>query len=92
MKIDHQNVSLYIPKRIRNFIKVCMLYSEKELSISKFSSFVIMCIRYFINSLDHEEKAKFESYARQLEGESRSKASKFVDDFIEQSKETDDGN
>ncbi len=92
MRIDHGNVSLYVPKRTRNFIKVCMLYAEEELQITKFSSFVMMCIKHFVNSLDVEEKAKFENYTRQLAERDRPEASKFVDRFIEQNKKADDGN
>jgi len=69
-----------------------MLYSEKELQITKFSSFVMMCIRHFVNSLAVGEKAKFESYVHQLAEEDRPKASKFVDDFIERNKKGNNGN
>ena len=91
MKIDHGNVSIYVPKRTRNFIKICMLYASEELEITKFSSFVMMCIRRFVNSLDGEERAKFESYAQQLAKQDRPRASKFVDDFIENNKEDQNG-
>jgi len=76
------NVSLYIPKHERNFMRICQAYAEKEYPDTSWSQFVIMCIKTYINRLSREEKKAFEEQAWKLAQLEKPKTSEFVDKFI----------
>jgi len=86
MKFDHGNISVYIPKKSKNFLRICMIYAEEELEITSFSSFIILCIKQFINTLGKEEKSKFEAIAQRLAQKEKPRASEFVDQYIREKK------
>jgi len=86
MNLDHGNISVYIPKKNKNFLKICMIYAEEELEITSFSSFIILCIKQFVNTMTKEQKSKFEAISQRLAKEEKPRASEFVDQYIRKNK------
>ncbi len=86
MKLAHGNISVYIPRKTQNFIKICMAYATEELGIKSFSSFILLCIKHFINTLNKEQKSKFEEIGARLAKEETPRSAEFVDQFISRGK------
>lgn len=85
MSKDNQlygRISVYVPKHERNFLKICEKYAETEFPDYSYSSFVIMCIKSFVNSLNREDKKRFEELAWQLAKKEKPTTSDFVERFI----------
>ena len=86
MKLDpnklYGNLSFYIPKHEKNFVRICDAFRQKEFPDMSFSGFVLMCMKHYINSLDRQGKKNFEDAAYALVQKEKPKATEFVDKFI----------
>ena len=76
------NISVYIPKYDRNFIRICEKYAADKFPDVSWSQFIIMCIKHYINGLPREEKQVFEKHAWDLAKLEKPKTTEFVDKFI----------
>ena len=84
MNLTRNNISIYIPRNVRNFVKICMVYAEEELDISSFSNFIILCMKEFVNKLPKEQRKKFEQIGRKIAKKEKPRAVEFVDKFIQE--------
>ena len=79
-------ISLYVSKNMRNFIKICRVYVKKYFPDERFSTFVIKCIRNYVNTLSKEERDNFEECALELAKKEQPKAADYASKFIRSSK------
>ena len=86
MNLDHGNISIYIPKFERNFVRILLKFIGKKAEESEerpnFSSFFLKCLKTYINQLSKEDKSLFEECAYELAQKEKPKAAQFVDQFI----------
>ena len=52
----YKQLSIYVPKYQRNFIKICEEYVKAKYPESSFSSFILQCVTDHINKLSREDK------------------------------------
>lgn len=78
------NLSIYVPKHMKNFIRICKAYQEKYFPGQKFSIFVMKCMRHYINTLPKKEKENFENCAWELAQKEKPKAADYASKFINQ--------
>ncbi len=78
----YKQLSIYVPKFQRNFIKICEQYAKAKYPDSSFSNFVIQAVSDHINKLSREDKKLFEEQAYKLAQKEKPTTTEFVDKFI----------
>ena len=78
----YKQISVYVPKYQRNFIKICEEYTKEKYPDSSFSNFILNCVTQIINSLPREDKKLFEAQAYKLAKKDKPTTTAFVDKFI----------
>jgi len=91
VKLTHGNISVYVPRKNMNFLKICIAYAEEELGITSFSNFIILCIKDFVNRMNKDQKAKFEAIAQRIAKEEKPRATEYVDKFMKTNKRSKRG-
>jgi len=79
------NMSVYVPKHERNFLNICFNYVKTAFPEFSFSQFILMCIKNYINTMDRENKKRFEDEAYKIAQKEKPKATEYVDRFIKES-------
>ena len=80
------NLSIYVPKHMKNFIAICQAYSKEYFPGKHFSAFVLKCMRHYVNTLPKEEKKNFEDCALKLAEKESPKALDYASRFMNQNK------
>ena len=78
----YKQLSIYVPKYQRNFIKICEEYVKAKYPESSFSSLILQCVTDHINKLSREDKKLFEEQAYKLAQKEKPTSTEFVDKFI----------
>ena len=78
----YKQLSIYVPKFQRNFIKICEQYVKAKYPDSSFSSFILQAVSEHINKLSREDKKLFEEQAYKLAQKEKPTTTEFVDKFI----------
>lgn len=78
----YKQISVYVPKYQRNFVRICEEYVKAKYPDSSFSNFILECVTDKINLLSREDKKIFESQAYRLAQKEKPTATEFVDKFI----------
>lgn len=85
-KLAHGNISIYIPKYQRNFLRILLKFIEKKAEKAEehlnFSSFFLKCLKTYVNRMSKEDKDLFEECAYELAQKEKPQAAEFVDRFI----------